>query len=253
MEIIPGVHAIPGTSLSRMYLIEDEHELALVDTDAPWSAQRVFRYIESIGRRPSEVRSILMTHSHPDHTGGVVALRRDSGANVAAHPGDAKPHNAGGHGLKYMGVFNAFDARLPFLQHAPVDLLLADGDIIPIAGGIRVIHTPGHTPGSVCYLLERRGLLFSGDTIFSNGRRISRSMPFPGSDLTAYQRSLERLASMEFDMLCGGHGLPMLGGAAAMLRELMDTHPELPTWWKFVFKRVPSRLLRGKTIHGEDY
>ena len=77
-----------------------------------------------------------------------------------------------------------------------------------------MLHTQGHTPGSVCYFLERDGLLFSGDTIFSDHGRVSRSMPFPGSNAERYQQSLERLATLDFDILCGGHGSPLVGGAS---------------------------------------
>ena len=83
MEIIPGVHAVPGTRISRIYLIED-NELTLVDTGMPWSVGRVFKYITSIGRQPSELSRILMTHSHPDHTGGAPGLRRRSNAQIVA-------------------------------------------------------------------------------------------------------------------------------------------------------------------------
>ena len=79
-----------------------------------------------------------------------------------------------------------------------------------LLGGLRVVHTPGHTPGSVCYLLEREGLLFSGDTLFSNGERVSRTVPFPGYNRADYVASLRSLAEMDFGILCGGHGAPLL-------------------------------------------
>lgn len=252
MEIIPGIHAVPGTRISRIYLVEDD-ELTLVDSGMPWSAGSVFKYIQSIGREPRELRRILMTHSHPDHTGGAPGIMRRSSAKVVAHHQDAHHalHNA--RTLSYMGIFASLDVPIPFLKHTPVDHLTDENEIIPIAGGIRVLHTPGHTPGSVCYLLEREGLLFSGDTLFSNHGRVSRSMPFPGSDTERYRQSLERLATMDFDILCGGHGSPLVGGASKVLRELMEKKPQLPTWREFFFKRLPSRLLHHRGLSAENY
>ena len=252
MEIIPGVHAVPGTKISRIYLIED-NELTLVDTGMPWSVGRVFKYITSIGRQPSELSRILVTHSHPDHTGGAPGLRRRSNAQIVAHHDDTVHRRQDTHTLSYAGVFASLNLPIPYLSQTLVDRLSYENEVIPAGGGIRVIHTPGHTPGSVCYLLERDGVLFSGDTIFSEYGRVSRSMPFPGSDTVRYQESLERLASADFDILCGGHGSPLVGGASRMLRVLMARKPHLPTWREFFFKRVPSRLLQRRGLSAEDY
>lgn len=251
MEIVSGVHAVPGIRLSRVYLIEDA-ELTLIDAGMPWSAKPVFRYIERVGRRPSEISRILMTHSHPDHAGGAPRIRRVSGAQVGAHRHDTRRHRSGGHSLDRMGALNAVNAPLPFLRRTPVERLIGEGDIIPVAGGVRVIHTPGHTPGSVCFLLQEKSLLFSGDTIFSDGKFVSRSLPFPGYAAAQYRQSLERLAAMSFDVLCGGHGAPLIGGASDMLRALLKTKPNPPTWSEFALRRLPHRLAARRGIIGED-
>ncbi len=219
----------------------------------PWSAARVFKYIQSIGRHPRELRRILMTHNHPDHTGGAPAIISRSNADVTAHYEDTHPLRGDAHTLGYMGVFISLEVPLPFLKRVSVNHIVYEDAVIPAAGGIRVLHTPGHTPGSVCYLLEREGLLFSGDTIFSGHGRVSRSMPFPGSQTELYRQSIERLASMDFDILCGGHGTPLVGGASNKLRILIENKPQLPTWREFFLKRFPSRLLSRRGISTEDY
>lgn len=171
---------------------------------------------------------------------------------MVAHAYDTRKHSDHQVSLSYMRVFTSLKVPLPFLRYTPVDRVVADGDVIDVLGGIRVIHTPGHTPGSVCYLLEGSGVLFSGDTLFSNGRAISRSVPFPGSNRSHYRESLERLAGMEFDTLCGGHGAPLVGGASERLRELMAAKPEPPTW-RGLLASVPRRLLHAKGFSGEDF
>ena len=249
-EFVPGVHVLQRTIFSRIYLIEDE-SMTLVDTGMPWDAQRVLRYMRSIGRRPEDLGTILITHGHPDHVSGALSLKRRTGAEIVAHSGDTRALPGGQATLSYMGVFSSLGVPVPFLQRTIVDRLAADGEVLAILGGVRVLHTPGHTPGSTCYLVEDRGLLFSGDTLFSDGERVSRSIPFPGYDGVAYRRSLERLASLGFDALCGGHGMPLVAGASERLRELLAARPDPPSWRDYMTS-LPGRLYRRGRISGES-
>ena len=250
VEFLPGVHQVPGVGWSRVYLLEDK-TLTVIDSGPPWGARRVLDYIRSIGRRPDELELILLTHSHPDHVAGASALTDRTGARVAAHRDDVADNSSGGMTLARWGWLSGPRSALPFAKDTPVDEALKDGQLLPILGGLRVIHTPGHTPGSASFMLERAGVLFTGDTAFSDGVRVSRSVPFPGYDGEAYRRSLDRLASMEFEALCGGHGAPLVGGAAEELRQLLSTRPDPPTWGGFI-KSVPKRLLRARGLTGED-
>ena len=249
MEISPGIHLVPEIRCSRMYLVEDE-TLALVDSGLPWNTGRVLDYITQIGRRPADLGLILMTHSHPDHISGALALSRRTGADIVAHVADTKTHSDQQTSLSYMGVFGSLRLPVPFLQRTPVGKVVTGGEVLPLLGGIRVIHTPGHTPGSVCYMLESRSLLFSGDTVYSDGERVSRSIPFPGHDGRSYRRSLQTLASLEFETLCGGHGAPLVGGASDKLRELLAAKPDPPTWGQFL-KSIPRRLYHATGFSGE--
>jgi|TARA_Y100000310_G_scaffold118685_1_gene117571 glyoxylase-like metal-dependent hydrolase (beta-lactamase superfamily II) len=250
LEILPGIHTIPGVKLSKAYLIEGE-TLALVDAGLPWHGRTVLRYIASIGRKPEELSHILVTHSHPDHTGGIYRVAKKTGAAVVAHGDDTRSRRGGGSTLGYMGIFGALPVPMPFLGRMPIVTPVQDGELLSIGGGIRVIHTPGHTDGSVCFLDESTKTLFSGDTIFSDGTRISRSVPFFGYDDQAYRNSLKRLAGMDFDAVCGGHGSPLLDGGAGILGELLDARPDPPTWGRFLMS-MPRRLRRSLPLTGED-
>ena len=250
MEILPGVHRIPGVRWSRAYLIED-HQLTLVDAGLPWHAGKVLDYIRSIGHNPDDLAFILMTHSHPDHSGGALTISRRTGAKIVAHANDTKTHSNREVSLSYMGAFGSLGVPLPFLRRMPVSHVVSDGQSLSTLSGFSVIHTPGHTPGSVCYLLEERKLLFSGDTLMSNGARLSRSVPFPGYDRRLYRESLEKLAGIEFDTLCGGHGAPLVGQASERLRELLEAKPNPPTWVD-IFKNAPRRLVKSRGLMEED-
>jgi glyoxylase-like metal-dependent hydrolase (beta-lactamase superfamily II) len=244
--MVPGVHLVPGGRWSRIYLIADE-TLTLVDSGLPWSHRRVLRYVSSLGRRPEEIGTILTTHSHPDHATGALSISKRTGARIMAHALDTKTHRNGEVSLSYMGAFTSLNLPLPFLQRATVGALVEDGELLPEHGGIRVIHSPGHTRGSVCYLLEDRGVLFTGDTLFSDGRRLSRSVPFPGYDGHQYRRTLARLSEMEFATVCGGHGAPLVGDASAKLRKLLREYPELPTWGGFLTSLPRAGCIRPRT------
>ena len=250
MEILPGVHVLPGVRWSRAYLIVGD-TLTLVDSGLFWSRRPIVKYIRSIGRRPDELRHILLTHSHPDHTGATPSLVKATGATVLAHRSDTSRLPDNGLALGYATALGRLASPLPlFRRGARVNALVEDGDVLPIHGGIRTIHTPGHTGGSVCFLMEENGTLFSGDTIFSDGRRLSRSVPFSGYDRDSYVRSLERLSGFGFEAVCGGHGAPLPKGGGRLLRRLLDAHPEPPTWRDF-FASLPTRMRRHLPVTGE--
>ena len=212
----------------------------------------MLRYIESIGRRPEDVSHILMTHAHPDHTGAARRLARRTGAKIVAHRSDVCRRVGGELTLNYMRVFGALPLPVPFLERVPVAQLVEDGDLLPIAGGIRVVHTPGHTAGSLCFLEQSSRTLFSGDTIFSDGTHLSRSVPFPGYDKPSYRSSLARLATIEFEAVCGGHGAPLLRGGTGILNELLSARPDPPTWRRFLMG-VPHRLRNSMSLRGEEH
>lgn len=244
MEIVPGIHLVPGARWSRIYLIEADETLILIDSGFPWSAKHVFQYIETIGRNIREISHVLMTHSHPDHISGAPKLLKSTDVSIVAHHKDTKKHRNGEPFLSYMGIFGMLKLPVPFLEFTPVDILIEVDGQLPLPVDIEAIHTPGHTPGSVCYLMKNNGVLFSGDTLFSNGTGLGRSLPLPGSSRTDYQDSVQRLAALEFDVLCGGHGRPLVGNASTMLRKFVAQRPNPPTWGEFL-TTIPRRIARG--------
>lgn len=234
VEIAPGVHRIDGLpggeSAANVYLLVDE-ALALVDAGLPGNLEGISRYVSSLGRRLEELRYILITHSHPDHTGGAPAIRERTGAKVMAHPLDVRLTKQG-RSVAYLGVFGASPIPLPFVRRVPADGLLHDGDELPLLGGLVVHHTPGHTPGSLCFELRQRGVLFCGDMLLEGQGVLGRNIAFPGSNLEAYQGSLERIASMDFQVLCPGHGKSLHQGASEKVRDLAQASGPYGLSWR---------------------
>ena len=235
-EVVPGVHRIDGLwggqSTANVYLLVDD-VLTLVDAGLPGNLEGIARYVASLGRSLEELRYILITHSHPDHTGGAPALREHTGAQILAHPWDVRSSRCGDC-VAYLGMFGTSPLSLPFLRRVPVDGLLHNGDVLPVLGGLRVHHTPGHTPGSVCFELVQLGVLFSGDLVLEHQGVLGKNHAFPGSELEAYQASLERMASLGCETLCPGHGQPLQANAARRMRNLVqDPGPYDLTWRLF--------------------
>jgi hydroxyacylglutathione hydrolase len=144
-----------------------------------------------------EIEIIVLTHCHFDHTAYLKEIAHLCGAQVAIHAADAT-------GL----TEEAFSLSLQFGSRSPgilPDRLVAEGDRV---GPLRVLHTPGHTPGSICLYLEDEEALISGDTVFSNGG--FGRYDFPGGDRVALGRSLDRLARLSVEGLYPGHGFPVL-------------------------------------------
>lgn len=146
------------------------------------------------------IKTIVITHAHYDHIAHVNEIvRLCDGAAVCIHEADAP-------GLidesRCLAIF--FGGRAPGI--AP-DIVLHDGDRV---GSLRVIHTPGHTPGGICLYDSGAKVLFSGDTVFTGGS--FGRYDFPGGDRVALAASIERLAALDVEGLYPGHGEPVLHG-----------------------------------------
>lgn len=206
-----------------VYLVSDGGELTLIDTGFRNKAHVIMRRIYGLGLSPSRIRYIIITHHHPDHIGSLAALKGITKAKVIAHRDDV-PYIEGN--LPQPGPFrpalykSIAQTLKDILKTDPVgvDIAVSDGDELPVAGGISIIHTPGHTPGSMCIYLKQKGALFCGDLV---ARRLAIKLPSLAfsADIPQLKQSIKKLAGHDFEILCFGHGLPMRRNAGQRLKD----------------------------------
>ncbi len=229
MEILPGVHTIDRLGIGRAYLYQEADGLTLIDTGLPGSAERIFAAIERIGRRPEDLRQIVITHYHYDHAGSLAAVVERSGAQVLAHAfdapvvrGDRAP--AAGNGARLWRILYRFGRGQKAPQATRVDRELHDGDEIDLDGGATVVHVPGHTMGSIALFVPNRKLLFTGDAV-TNAFGLSLPAGLFGvfdEDRAELKPSFRKLAALDFDVACFGHGSPMNKDASRAFRRLAE-------------------------------
>jgi len=211
VEILADVHRLHVTG-SSVFLLAGER-LALVDAGPRGSAARILRYLRYLGRSPSELELIVLTHYHPDHAGGVAELARLTPARVAAHVSEA-PYLRGDvsmpNPIRHQALAAAASPLLPLIMPQPVrvDLPLHDGDELPVLGGLRVVHTPGHTLGSICLYAPARRLLLVGDAMESKQGELRLPSRHFSEDLQQAARSIRKLAELDVHLLCFSHFPP---------------------------------------------
>ncbi len=218
MEIIPNVHLIPKT-VANPYLLINPDGLTLIDAGLPGSHRKVLRYMASLGYAPADLKRVLITHSDYDHVGGLAALKKATGARVYASPVEAQAM-AEGHASRPVKprrlmtkILFGLMAGLFKPARIKVDELLSDGQILPVLGGLRVVETPGHTPGHVSLFAASSGILFCGDSIVSGEEGLRGSSGANNWDQPKADESVRRQAALGARILCSGHG-PVVMDAA---------------------------------------
>ncbi|MDO8612719.1 MAG: MBL fold metallo-hydrolase, partial [Dehalococcoidia bacterium] len=248
MEITARIHSIPapeafytGPQAPNVFLVTDGGEGALIDSGFG-DEQSLRARLEYLRERPDvKVRYIILTHHHFDHSSGAHRLRQASGAQVVMHPQEERflrdwqseaPQDidipAGqGRGSADLSALAVVEQVRRFRQQAaeavPV-LPVTEGAVLAVGGlSLEVVHTPGHTLGSICVYIRGERALFTGDTALGLGT-VAISPP-PYGDMALYLQSLERLKAFDASVMLPGHGRPV-EDVARKLQELIDHRHE---------------------------
>ncbi|MFF5310922.1 MBL fold metallo-hydrolase [Streptomyces massasporeus] len=226
IELSPRLHLL-RFPVGQAYLWRDGGELTLVDAGPAGSGASIAEAVTALGRHPRDVRRIVLTHFHEDHAGGAGEFAALSGAEVLAHRLDApfvrgdvpgpppvfedweRPLHARAAKLLPEGDF----ARPPRLTE------VSGGEVLDIGGGARIVHVPGHTHGSIALHLPEHGVLFTGDTVAASPVDGTVMPGVFNLDRPQVLAACRRLAELDAEMACFGHGDPVTSRAGRALRN----------------------------------
>jgi glyoxylase-like metal-dependent hydrolase (beta-lactamase superfamily II) len=234
-QIAPGVYSMTQNKGGHVhaFLLDNGTDLTLIDTLFDTDARRVIDHVGSIGRTIEDLKRIVLTHGHRSHLGGLATLKGLSGATVYSHEWEAdiiagerpaqpvtivpmRPLST------YWRVYYLqFGAALGRGKHppCPVDSILKDGDTV---GPLRVLHTPGHTPGHLAFWWSEPRVLFAGDAI-ATYPVFEAGWPAFNLNPTQQRTSIRRMADLEAEVLAVGHGDQIIAGAAQRVRSLVGS------------------------------
>ncbi len=248
-ELFPGVYQIKivikglASGSVNVYLIRDGDYCTMVDTgwDIPASIESLETQLAEIPVKPSSIRKVLITHSHPDHLGLINRLKKQNNTTIYMHCNEldlikVRYNEENDYWPKtdlYLQTHGMPPAELSTgVSHLPdlsslvsPDILFEGGEEIPAGEYIlRVINTPGHTPGHVSFYEPRKKFLISGDmllpTIATNAAGHIQHMVNP---LQQYLQSLQTLKGLDIDLVLPGHESPFTGHRRR-IEELLERH-----------------------------
>ncbi|MCH2507392.1 MAG: MBL fold metallo-hydrolase [Dehalococcoidia bacterium] len=247
MEITEKVHTVEDVYGSNVVLLLDT-EITVVDTGFPGNGQKILDYIRDIGRQTEDIKRILITHFHFDHSGSALEIHNLTGASIIAHKDEVIKNNDGTLLLRkgeeseppplwYKLALRATglgrkSPKKPAreLHDTPVHETVSHGDVIPGLGGVSIIHSPGHTPGSISPFVSDPKIIFLGDSVINNIDRLSRPLMWDRSKRRTLDKSLQELRELDAAIACFGHGPVLTENVMTKIRGLTDRPYDLPTW-----------------------
>jgi glyoxylase-like metal-dependent hydrolase (beta-lactamase superfamily II) len=222
MKIIDNVYVVPEV-IANPYIIMGTDGLTLIDTGLPRNEKTILAYVASLSKSARDVKRIILTHSDFDHVGSLAALHKLTGARTYASKIEAdaialgKPSR-----IPRMPVDASLFTRLRlllrrlFVKVAPFQVheTLTDGQVLPVLGGLRVVETPGHTPGHISLFAPEAGILFCGDSMVTYDNNIDDDPRSAATwDQTSAKASIVKQSLLGAHIVCSGHG-PVVTDAA---------------------------------------
>lgn len=233
MRIANGVYVLPiprspqGAEgyLNLTLILDEEKGTTLVDAGLPDQTDAIGAALTEAGISVRYLRRIILTHQDLDHVGSGAALVRQSGARVLAHSADA-PYIEGR--LRPLKPSPEMLEKRPHmrevlerLEPVAVDEQVESDTPLDLAGGTRVIFTPGHTPGHISLYLEGSKVLVAGDALTADGGHLNGPNPLATLDMRTAVQSVRRLADLDVDTIVCYHGGVVSEDANEQLRRVI--------------------------------
>jgi glyoxylase-like metal-dependent hydrolase (beta-lactamase superfamily II) len=226
IALVPGVWRMPtfGKNLINSFaFVEPDGSVTLIDAGLRGATRRLVAALASIGVQPEAVSRIIATHAHSDHIGDARRLRTRTGGELHIHEHDA--------GYVRHGTPPPRDPAVPlakvlgFLQRrqakSDVDGTYTDNDVLPVLGGLRVLHTPGHTPGHCSFLHEPTGVLITGDALVNFRGRMNYSFAAACTNFKMSKDTADRLGEVDYELVAFTHGPEIRDDARPAVRQFL--------------------------------
>lgn len=206
------------------FLIVEENGLTLIDTGLQSGYKGILKALTENNYAPHDIKNIIITHSHMDHVGSLNKLKALTNAKIITHPATNEMLKTGDTGLKngtltngimngllkFVLIFNSFK-----IKPVEADQLIYDGDELPIAGGLQIIHAPGHTAGHIVLLMKKDKMLIAADMV-RNEKGIA-DLPLNDDWDLARKSALRVAQKYDFDKACFGHGTALMENANTII------------------------------------
>lgn len=224
-ESVWRIPTAPKDFINSFAIVDVDGSVTLVDCGVAKAPPKIVAGLAAMGKHPSEVTRIVLTHVHPDHAGGAAEMARRTGAPVLIHEDDRDAGAAGrvlapsdttilsGRIFARLG-----SGRFEAFEPGPA---LKDGDVLPLGNGLHVVHTPGHSPGHVSLLHD--DLLITGDALFNIGLTggLSYSWKFLCADFAMTKQTAHLLGELDYAVAAFTHGPEMRDGAREKIRTFL--------------------------------
>jgi len=198
LKVIDNIHLVE-IEFVNVYLIVRDNRVILIDSGLHGYVDKIAGYIESLGLSPDSLKSVIITHYHFDHTGGLRELVDRFNVTVYSHRDEKE--------------------LIEEESGVEVDEVLVDGDQIY---GLTVIHTPGHTPGHICLLDQDTKALFIGDLVYEENGVLYEIPRKYSRDPIGNRESIKKLLAYDFKHILPSHGKPIMDNGYEKLRELVS-------------------------------
>ena len=234
MRIANGVYVLPiprspqepESFLNLTLIMDEQNGNTLVDAGLPDQMEAISAALVEAGIGVGDLRRIIFTHQDLDHVGSGAALVRQSDARVLAHPADAPYIEGSQRPLKpspeMLEQRPQMREVLERLEPVGIDEYVEDGTRLDLAGGTRVISTPGHTPGHISLYVERSKVLIAGDALTAQRGSLNGPNPSMTLEIRTAILSVRRLADLEIDTIVCYHGGVVSEDANGQLRRVIQ-------------------------------
>jgi glyoxylase-like metal-dependent hydrolase (beta-lactamase superfamily II) len=236
MQIAPNVHRV-GSPTVNSYLIADADGVTIIDAGLPGYWKPLLAELAAMGKTLADVRALILTHGDTDHIGFAARLHKETGIVPYIHEADVprarlevKKPNSGWGPVKITSLlgFLWYSARHGGLRIPPATELqtVSDGTVLDVPGSPRIVHVPGHTPGSIAVHVPAVDALFLGDTMTTRnvltGVTGPKPAPFTLEPAQAVE-SLDRIAEVDATWVLPGHGPAWDGGVPEAVRQIRES------------------------------